>query len=788
MSSLTENQSRAGPVRPASMPAKGPLPSPGFPGAIFLMTDSLQTGGTERQFVEVARSLKSGGCAVHLGCLQRKGFFLDGPGLDGFGELQEFGLGGSLYGLQSIRTRWRLMRHLRKSEIAVAHAFDFYTNLTLIPAAKLARVPVVIGSHRQLGDLLTPAQFRAQLAMFRWCDRVVCNSGAAADRLLQAGLPGSKVVVIGNALPPEAFAATAPSLEHREGILRVGMIARMNAGYKNQGGFLRASARLGGGFSNVEFVLVGDGPLRTELEREAAELGLHSRVRFLGDRHDIPAILASIDVSVVPSVSESLSNVMLESMAAGVPVVATAVGGNSELGGDGRALLVPANDEEALAAGLERVLSDEELRGSMSLRARQFAQENFSIERIRVQYRELYSEVLASRSLRTGPGRKAESNAGAASRVRVAFVGPSLRYVGGQSVQADLLMRNWKDDPDVDARFIPVDPRLPSGLGWVERVPLVRTVIREPLYALTLWDRLKDTDVVHIFSASYSSFLLAPLPAWLMARLRGKKTLINYHSGECRDHLRRSPIARRILKGTDRLVVPSGYLVDVLGEFGLAARAIPNIVDESQFSFRVRRPLRPHLVCTRGFHPYYCLDVVVRAFAEVRKAFPEARLDLVGGGPLEGEIRNLVREMKLSEVDFKGVAARSEIGRFYDKADIFINASRLDNMPVSVLEAFASGIPVVSTEPEGMRYLVEHGRTGLLSAPGDALALAQNVIRVLQDSELADRLVSNAQREFQRYSWPVVRDQWLDVYRALAAGEPRESRVCASDSLNSSER
>jgi glycosyltransferase involved in cell wall biosynthesis len=769
MSSSTQHQSRAAePSQPSGTQEDIPPASSGFPGAIFLIINSLETGGTERQFVELARSLKLGGCAVGLACLQKKGSFLDGPDLDEFGELQQFRLGGSLYGLQSMRSRWRLMRHLQKSKIAVAHAFDFYTNLMLIPAARLARVPVVIGSHRQLGDLLTPFQFRAQLMMFRWCHRVVCNSQAAADRLLQAGLPGHKLVVIGNGLPPEAFSKKSPSLERREGIIRVGMIARMNAGYKNQSGFLRAAARVGRRYPNVEFLLIGDGPFRPELERQAAELGLQSQVRFLGDRRDIPAILASLDVSVVPSVSESLSNVMLESMAAGVAVVASAVGGNSELGDGGRALMVAPNDEEALAAGLEQVLADAEFRSAMAWKAREFAQHNFTIERVRRQYCNLYAEVLAGRDKSAGLKRKAGTESVTSSRIRVAFVAPSLRYVGGQAVQADLLMRNWNNDPDVEASFVAVDPSPPPGLGWVERVPLLRTILREPRYILALWRRLKSAEVVHIFSASYTSFLLAPLPAWLIARQQGKRTLVNYRSGECRDHLRRSYIARRVLRDTDRLVVPSGYLVDVLAEFGLTAQAIPNIVDVSQFSFRARRPLRPHLVCTRGFHPYYCVDVVVRAFAEVQKTFPDARLDLVGGGPLEGEIRNLVRQMSLEGVAFKGVAARTEIGRFYDEADIFINASKLDNMPVSVLEAFASGLPVVSTEPEGMRYVVDHERTGLLSTPGDAVALGQNVVRVLQDSELANRLTSNARRELQRYSWAVVREQWREVYQALA--------------------
>jgi glycosyltransferase involved in cell wall biosynthesis len=585
------------------------------------------------------------------------------------------------------------------------------------------------------------------------------------------------VVVIGNALPPEAFAETAPAMARAGDILRVVMIARMNASYKNHREFLRAAARLSRKLPEVEFLLAGDGPMRAELEREAAELGLQGRVQFLGNRRDIAAVLASVDVSVVPSASESLSNVMLESMAAGVPVLATDVGGNSELAGHGRGVLVAPNDVEALAAGLERVLTDPQLRSSISIRAREFARANFSVERIHGQYCSLYAERRTGSGKRNGLKREPYRETVADSRIRVAFVAPSLRYVGGQAVQADLLMRNWKADAEVAVRFVPVDPRLPYGLGWVERMPLLRTIVREPLYLLTLWRDLKDIDVAHIFSASYSSFLLAPLPAWCVARLRGKRTLINYRSGECRDHLQGSSVARRVLQRTDRLIVPSGHLVDVLREFGLEAQIVPNIIDRSQFPFRLRSPLRPHLVCTRGFHPYYGVDVVVRAFAEVQRSCPEAQLDLVGSGGLEGEIRALVRQLDLSGVNFLGVASRRDIGRFYDRADIFVNASNLDNMPVSVLEAFASGTPVVTTAPEGMGYIVDHGRTGLLSKPGDAAALAQNVLRVLNDSELATRLARNAFAELGIYSWESVRERWLKVYLGLVppSGKPEEA-------------
>jgi glycosyltransferase involved in cell wall biosynthesis len=222
-----------------------------------------------------------------------------------------------------------------------------------------------------------------------------------------------------------------------------------------------------------------------------------------------------------------------------------------------------------------------------------------------------------------------------------------------------------------------------------------------------------------------------------------------------------------VLAGSDEIVVPSGYLVDVFREFGLRASAVPNLIDLSQFRYRERNPLRPHLVCTRGFSVYYSVDVVVKAFAEVQNEYAKARLDLVGNGPLEKDVRNLVAELKLNNVNFTGVAPRNEIGRYYDQADIFINASWLDNMPVSVIEAFGSGTPVVTTSPEAMPYLVEHGRTGLLSPVGDEKALASNVVRLLHEPGLAATLTKNAYEESLQYSWEVVREQWLKIYQGL---------------------
>jgi L-malate glycosyltransferase len=356
---------------------------------LFLMTNSFETGGSERQFTVLAQHLAPPQFETHLGCISRHG-----PLAQNFPDVPEFPLGGSLYGWRSLRTRLKLSRHLRQHQVQVAHAFDFYTNLTLIPAAKFARVPVVIGSHRQLGDLMTPAQFRAQAAAFCWCDAVVCNSQAAANRLIAAGLAPGKTAIIGNALPDAAFSALPPAFPKPPGVLRVAMVARMNHRYKNQSGFLRIAAQIHPRLPSVEFVLVGDGPLRQDLEKEAAALGLGSSAIFLGDRQDMPAVLASIDVAVLTSDSESLSNVILEAMAAGLPVVAYDVGGNSELLREQRGALVPAGNENAFADAVQKLLADSACREQLRRSARRFAQENFSLDHVRQRYIDLYVTLL----------------------------------------------------------------------------------------------------------------------------------------------------------------------------------------------------------------------------------------------------------------------------------------------------------------------------------------------------------------------------------------------------------
>jgi L-malate glycosyltransferase len=353
-------------------------------------------------------------------------------------------------------------------------------------------------------------------------------------------------------------------------------------------------------------------------------------------------------------------------------------------------------------------------------------------------------------------------------RLKVAIVAPSLKILGGQAVQADRLLRAWQDDPDIEAWLVPVNPPPPAWLAWALRVKYARTILTELEYGPLLLRELAKADVVHVFSASYTSYLLAPLPAILAARLLGKPVVLNYRSGEAPDHLRRSAIARRTIASVDRNIVPSRFLVEVFAQFGIEAAVIANLVDLARFPFRERSPLAPRLVSTRNFDPLYNVACTVRAFGLVQDRWPDATLTLVGAGTDEAALRALVRQRRLRNVTFVGRVPPEAIPRYYAENDIYVQTPNIDNMPTSVIEAYASGLPVVSTEAGGIPAILTHGVHGLLAPLDDHETIAANVLRVLDEPALARALTDAARATCSRCTWPSLRDQWLRVYRDVA--------------------
>ncbi len=354
-------------------------------------------------------------------------------------------------------------------------------------------------------------------------------------------------------------------------------------------------------------------------------------------------------------------------------------------------------------------------------------------------------------------------------RVRVLIVAPSVDILGGQAVQAARMLRLLREDPTLEVGFLASNPRLPGPLQLLQRVKYVRTVVTTAAYAVSLLARAWRWDVIHVFSASYYAFVLAPTPAVLIGRLYGRKVLLNYHSGEAEDHLRRwRRTALPVMRMADALIVPSEYLVRILHPFGLASSAIFNVVETATFRFRPRRPLRPVFLSNRNFQQHYRVDNVLRAFALVQRRVPEAQLTVAGYGPLREQLEQLAGELGLKHTTFVGRVEQEDIPALYDRTDIFLNGSEIDNQPLSILEAYASGLPLVTTDAGGIPDMVTHEVTGLMVPAGDIAGMAASAVRLLEDDELAQRLIANGRDECARYGWPVLGPQWSSCYHQLA--------------------
>lgn len=328
------------------------------------------------------------------------------------------------------------------------------------------------------------------------------------------------------------------------------------------------------------------------------------------------------------------------------------------------------------------------------------------------------------------------------------------------------------------AKVTLVPTNSPYRPAWVANLRGLRAVFRLAPYLTALWRAAGRADVMHVMANSGWSWFLFAAPAIWMAQLRGTPVVVNYRGGEAAEFLQRSARAVRVsMQRAASLVVPSGFLRDVFGQHGMASAVVPNIIDLQRFRPGARLGL-PQVIVARNLEPIYDNATAVRAFARVHAQNPSARLVLAGTGPEAPALRELVDSLDLaSAVEFAGRLERDAMAARLRESDIALNPSRVDNMPNSVLEAMASGVPVVSTAVGGVPYIVTHDRSALLVPPSDPEAMAQAMLRLLRDPQLDQRLCMQALNDVQAYTWDVVGPQWAAVYgealsrRTLQASE-----------------
>lgn len=344
----------------------------------------------------------------------------------------------------------------------------------------------------------------------------------------------------------------------------------------------------------------------------------------------------------------------------------------------------------------------------------------------------------------------------------------SLEILGGHAVQAETLAGRLRDS-GYEVTLLPINPPFPRPLAPVRRWPFARTLVNEALYLPSL-RALRAADVVHVFAASYWAFLLASAPALLAARRFGKRVVLNYHSGEADDHLRRwGVLVHPFLRMAHSIVVPSSYLRDVFAAHGYRARVVPNVVDLDCFRYRDRTPLRPRILSTRNLEAHYRVEDAIRAFAMVRRDRPEATLTIAGSGSQESRLRRLATALGAGGVQFVGRVEPGAMPALYDDGDIFVNASVVDNQPISLLEAFAAGLPVVSTATGDIGAMVHDGETGVLAPPRDPAALARSLRALLERPDRALAIARRARQAVEAHAWPRVGEAWAAVYAGAGA-------------------
>lgn len=349
---------------------------------------------------------------------------------------------------------------------------------------------------------------------------------------------------------------------------------------------------------------------------------------------------------------------------------------------------------------------------------------------------------------------------------KVTIIGPLAPPAGGMANQTKKLSEFLRSE-NLIVEVIRTNAEYKP--AFVGRVPVVRAFFRLISYKLTLFNRLKDADVIHIMANSGWSWHLFSAPAIVIARLFNKPVVLNYRGGYAEDFFEKSWFwVNLTLKKAQAIVVPSVFLEEVFVKFGKATIVIPNVLDKDLFFNNSAQKINnnvekggPHLIVTRNLELIYDVATTIKAFALVKQEFPCARLSIAGTGPEKQKLVELITELKLTDsVCFTGRLNPEEMAKLYQQADIMLNASTVDNTPNSIIEALACATPVISTNAGGIPKLVTHQYDALLVPIADHPQMAQSVIEILNNPLLQKKLVDNGLKTIEKFYWSNV---WLKL-------------------------
>lgn len=282
---------------------------------------------------------------------------------------------------------------------------------------------------------------------------------------------------------------------------------------------------------------------------------------------------------------------------------------------------------------------------------------------------------------------------------------------------------------------------------------------------LTLLSKGRNYDVFHIHACSDRGFLPAVFGIHI-GRLLKKRVVLTFHGGGAEGFFhRKEKFVKRYLTRTSANIVLSGFIGRVFDRYGIPYTVIPNILVADGSTFRARTDIHPWFISIRSLTDTYNIKCTLKAFDSVLKKYPDARLTLLGGGPLKAELEQFVADRHIQNVTFVGQVPNTEISRYLDEADIMVSSPRFDNMPVSVLEGFRAGLLVISSNVGGVPYMIVDGRNGLLFENDNDRQMAEKMLAAVEDSDATRRMIANARQSLEDYKWGNCREKLLALYK-----------------------
>lgn len=319
--------------------------------------------------------------------------------------------------------------------------------------------------------------------------------------------------------------------------------------------------------------------------------------------------------------------------------------------------------------------------------------------------------------------------------------------VGGISGQVEILQKKLAADGHNAQIFS-------TKASWLRRIAL----------PFKLKSKGKAFDIFHIHCCSYWGFLPAVVGVTVGRKLK-KRIVLTYHGGGGETFFDKHPkLVRRFLTRTDANIVLSGFLAKVFEQHGIPFVTIPNIIELDGTQFLPREQLRPNFICTRAHEPLYNISCILQAFQKVQTERPEATLTLVGDGSEHESLVKMSEELGLQNVTFTGRVANEDIYSYLHQADILLSAPKVDNMPVSLLEAMNAGLLVISSNVGGVPYMVKNNSTGLLFESGDSDALAAKMLWAIENQAIARTIILQGHKSVGNYRWEKIKDQLYTTY------------------------